>query len=365
MDRRDFLKYGIVLAGAGGIGLAFINFSEKKALTGGFTDEFTGIDKPCNMPFEYFEVHQKGNVYPCCPAFVNNVPYGNIFEKDLFSIWSGKDFNKLREKMVNGDFSLCNSNICGYCPSDYTKDFDSKKQMPKSIALCYDQECNYKCITCRDEFYTNSDEELKKLNNEIIPRILPFMEKLDCVGFSGGDPLASRHSRKLIKELCKINPKVNITLYTQGYFLDEKNMNELGIKKIDTASVSIHSATRKTYAKIMRQDAFDIIMKNLDFISEWKKQGKLNQLCLNFVVHSMHYKEMPEFVKLAEKYDAIAQFWSYKPWTTAEMHKRYKEVAVFEPWHKDYPKLQKILKEPIFRSEHCLLYPELLKIAEG
>lgn len=49
-------------------------------------------------------------------------------------------------------------------------------------------------------------------------------------------------------------------------------------------------------------------MKNLEFISEWKKQGKINLLMLNFVVHLMNYKEMPDFVKLAQRLDAIAFF---------------------------------------------------------
>ena len=47
---------------------------------------------------------------------------------------------------------------------------------------------------------------------------------------------------------------------------------------------------------------------------------------------------------MAEKYDAIAEFWTYNPWRSAEMHKRYNEVAVFEHWHKDNPKFQKSKK---------------------
>ena len=366
MDRRDFVKYGIVLVGAGGICYSLLKLPNKKLLGNAdkIKNDLTGINKPCSLPFEYLEIHNEGNVFPCCPNYINFNSCGNIYNKNLFSIWTGKDFSELRNKLINGDFSCCNRNICCYSPSDYTEKFNPNKQLPKVVLLCYDQECNYKCITCRDEIYQNSNEELKKLDNEVLPRILPFISKLDGVVFSGGDPLAARHSRKLIKEICKRNPKIKISINTQGYFLDEHNIKELGIKKLNNVEISIHSSTRKTYKKIMRQDSFDRIMKNLDFISDWKKQGKLNLLFLNFVVHSMNYKEMPEFVKLAEKYDAIAQFWSYKPWTTAEMHKRYKEVAVFEPWHKDYPLLQKILKDPIFKSEHCNMYSELLKIAQ-
>ena len=359
MDRRDFVKYGIILTGAGGIGCSLLKLSDKKLLvnTDKFKNDFTDINKPCSLPFEHIEI-------PCCPAYVNYKTFGNIYENDLFSIWAGKELNNLRKNLINGDFSLCNRNICCYSPATNSKDFDPQKQLPQNILLYYDQECNYKCIICRDIIVQHSDEELKELDNEVLPRVLPFLAKLDEAVFSGGDPLAARHSRKLIKELCRNNPNIKISIDTQGYFLDEKNMNELGITKINNIGISIHSSTRKTYEKIMRQDSFDRIMKNLAFASEWKKQGKIGKIVLNFVVHSINYTEMPDFVKIAKNHDAVAYFWAYRPWTTAEMHKRYKEVAVFEPWHKDYPKLQKILKEPIFKSEHCLLYPELLKIAE-
>ncbi|MCR5261993.1 MAG: SPASM domain-containing protein [Candidatus Gastranaerophilales bacterium] len=363
MNRRDFVKYGIVLAGAGGLGLSVLKLFDKPS-PDNFQHNFLALDKPCSFPFEFMEIHEEGKIYPCCPNFVDFKPMGNFYDQDLFSIWNGKKFKELRNKLLKGDFSSCNRNICCYNPAEYTKDFNAAKQLPINIHLCYDQECNYKCITCRDEIFTNSDEELAKLNNEILPKILPFISKLDEIEFSGGDPLASRHSRKLIYEVNKSNPNINISINTQGYFLDENNMKELGITKLYSVGMSIHSATRKTYEKIMRQDSFDRIMKNLEFISGWKKQGKLENLRIHFVVHLMNYKEMPAFVKIAEKFDAIAYFWSYKPWESAEMHKRYKEVAVFEPWHKDYPKLKKMLKNPIFKSKHCILYPELLKIAE-
>ena len=366
MDRRNFIKFGILVTSICGLeGCNIINPETNPEISEITNYNYKKVNAPCSMPFEYFEINTEGRVFPCCAHYVKHRVFGNIYKQDLLSIWTGKDYEELRNKVLNGDFSLCNRNICCYNPSEYTKDFNPSEQMPKSFFLCYDQECNYKCITCRDEIYQNTEEELNRLNNDVWKDIIPFIKKLNDITFSGGDPLASRHSRKLIKEVCKTCPDINITINTQGYFLDENNMKELGIKKLQRTAISIHSATRKTYEKIMRQDSFNRIMKNLEFISNWKKQGLVKEVALNFVVHSMNYKEMPAFVKLAEKFDADAIFWTYKPWPSAEMHKRYKEVAVFETWHKDYPKLQKILKDPVFRSEHCYLYPDLLKIANS
>ncbi|MBQ2645202.1 SPASM domain-containing protein [bacterium] len=329
----------------------------------GFRDEYLlSYKEACKIPFTHCEIYPDGELWSCCEPFFKDISFGNIFEKPFNEIWNGKTFNEFRNKMLNGDFSNCHRDLCMYSPIN---NIDTIKncQYPEEILLCYDQECNYKCITCRDEILTYSDEELKKLEHISTKNILPIIKHVDKIIFSGGDPLASRHARTLIKTVTKINPNIKINLQTQGYYLDKANMEKLGIKKLDNVSISIHAATRNTYNKIMRKDAFNKIMKNLKFISEGKKQGKIGWIVLNFVVHSMNYKEMPAFVKIAEKYDATAHFWSYKPWPSAEMHKRYNEVAVFEPFHKDYPKLQKILHNPIFKSPHCILYPELLKIA--
>ena len=78
-------------------------------------------------------------------------------------------------------------------------------------------------------------------------------------------------------------------------------------------SVSVHSTNRETYKKILRHDAFDKILKNVELMSEWKKQGRIEQLEISFVTHLLNYKEMPDFVKLAQKLDAKAVFNTYQP----------------------------------------------------
>ena len=208
-------------------------------------------------------------------------------------------------------------------------------------------------------------EQLNILDNVVLPKVLSLLKDTEYVMFSGGDPLASRHMRKLIKAACEKNVKAKLSVCTTGYFFDEQNMKKLCVKKLKTLAISVNATTRETYNKIMRMDVFDKITDNLKFASEWKKQGKLEEFYLNFVVHSMNYKEMIDFVKMAEKLDAVANFWEYQPWPNAVMHKHYKEFAVFEPYHKDYPKFKEILHNPIFKSKHCLLNPLLQNIADS
>jgi len=368
MKRREFVKYGLIIAGVGGIcGFCLKQNGSKYSFEKMPADKMLNNSGSCLAPFENIEIHSGGDIYPCCPDYLYNPPtaFGNIVDADFKDIWNGPRFNEIRQKILNNDYSLCDRKICDYNASSYTEDFDASKQGPKKIFLCYDQECNYRCITCTDKILTNTDEELKTLDNTVLPKILSLLKDAESIMFSGGDPLAARHSRQLIKAVCEKNTKAKLCFFTNGYFFNEQNMKELGVEKIKTLSISINAATRETYNKIMRIDAFDRIMENLKFASDWKKQGKLEDIDINFIVHSMNYKEMIDFVKIAEKFDAKAIFWEYRPWPNTEMEKHYKEVAVFEPYHKDYQKLKKILHNPIFKSKHCVLYPLMQNIADS
>ena len=198
--------------------------------------------------------------------------FESIFDKDLMSIWNGKNYQDLRKKLINDDFSLCNRTKCHYRPSNYDSSFNAAKQYPQIVVLSYDQECNYRCITCRDDIITNDDKQLAFLDNTVKPRLMPFLLNANEVLFSGGDPLVSRHTRKLIKDFLKLKPDAKISVHTQGYFLDKQNFAELGITQLYGASVSINAATRKTYEKIMRIDATKDIAEVT--LSVWKQLDK-------------------------------------------------------------------------------------------
>jgi len=365
MNRRDFIKYGAVLAGAGGACLLCRNcgfFTKGSSEINPMTDS-----RPCKIPFECFEFQEKGAVNSCCADYLKfNTPVGDIEKQSVDEIWNGKMLTELRQRVLKGDYSLCNRDVCCiYEPyTEGEKIFDYKKG-PKEVKISYDFECNYNCIICRDVIKINTPKEMDLYEKVYLPKVIEASKNAEVVNLLGsGDPLFSRHSRHLMQELIKTYPKIKFNLFTNGLLLDEKNLTELGIQdNILGLSVSVDATNRETYKKVMRTDAFDRVMKNLELMADWKKQGKIGWITINFVVHIMNYKEMPKFLKIAQKLDVNAFFSGYRPWITAEYHKKYDEVAVFEPTHKDYKDFVKILKNPIFKDkEHCTLEPRLFDI---
>jgi MoaA/NifB/PqqE/SkfB family radical SAM enzyme len=102
-------------------------------------------------------------------------------------------------------------------------------------------------------------------------------------------------------------------------------------------------------------------LENLEWISSLKQEGKIENINMVFVVHKLNYKDMPDFVKMAENYNALASFRYYRQWAHNTEFK-YKDMAVFEPEHPEYPELVKILQDSVFDSSHCSLDPKLKSI---
>ena len=365
MNRRDFIKYGTLLAGVGGF-CVFCNdgiaFSQDN-----ISEESLYDTRPCKKPFEYCEINVNGNINPCCLTYLKySTSLGNIEKNDFNEVWNGKALTDLRKKVLKGDFSMCRRNICTmYDPCSADEIPENYQKGPKELKISYDTECNYKCITCRDVVKINSQEEMDKFENVYLPRIVAAAKDIKILSLLGsGDPLFSRHSKHLMKEMVKANPKIKLNIFTNGFLLDEKLFTDLGIENnIQGISVSVDAIKRETYKKILRTDGFDTVIKNIENFSKWKRDGKIDWMTINFVAHIMNYKEMPDFLKFAQKLDITAFFTTYNPWPTSEYRHRYHEVAVFEPKNKHYNEFVKILKNPIFKDEeHCFLEPRLYKI---
>ncbi len=68
--------------------------------------------KFCPIPFQEMEIHQDGSVYLCCPSFNNYYSCGNVFEDSFENVWNSEKAVDLRMRIMNGDYSLCNKDVC-------------------------------------------------------------------------------------------------------------------------------------------------------------------------------------------------------------------------------------------------------------
>jgi len=69
------------------------------------------LKQPCYYPFYMILIDYNGDVLLCPHDWNKTLKFGNLQEKDFFSIWNGKALNGIREKLAKNDrnFGACKS----------------------------------------------------------------------------------------------------------------------------------------------------------------------------------------------------------------------------------------------------------------
>ncbi len=315
----------------------------------------------CTQPFNRIEIYENGDVYNCCPEFINHYKIGNIFETFFDEIWNGEEVKNIRKHLLNGDFSLC-GDICNrkYCNDNKDK-FNSEivSDYPEDISISSDNSCNVKCKICRDENWHISfnKDSLDKETEEVW---LPILKNAKVVRFGcSGEPFASYKETLLIKKIAQKYPDIKFHIHTNGILGNKEKLESLNIfNRIDKITVSMHSASLWTYNKIVRNGNYFKVLENLKLYSRMKEKELLNGFRMIFVVYSENYKEMPQFVKLAKKNNATAEFWALRK-SEAAICRDFEKYSIINPEHKNHRELINILKDPIFDEDNVILYPEL------
>lgn len=336
----------------------------------------------CTIPFEYAQIDDTGDVYPCCPSKFKLV-IGNLSANTLHEIWNSKAALAVRKSIINRTFRYCDYEACEYLKEgeikqneNITKDkykdlklveLNSMDTVPKIINLSYDRSCNLACPTCRVDMYRpqmDDNESTARIHHNIFDSELHGTQRLIISG--NGDPFASRIYMDLLRNFDqKKYPDVKIKIQTNGLLLTPKKWNsiEKSHAAIDWITVSIDAATEETY-KINRGGNFGKLLKNLEFIGELKKNDKIKLFFINFVVQANNYKEIKPFIDLGLKYGCdLIEFQCIENWGTYSP-KAFKKVAVHMKSHPEHKEFLKVLNDPILADPAVCTY-KLLEFMPG
>ena len=312
----------------------------------------------CTFPFDSAQISMQGDVFVCCPPWCNSYSFGNIYEQSFDEIWNGEKAKEFRRQFINENYSICNLDLC-------VKDCSHKiiplevVPKPKTFIFCYDSLCNVKCIFCRS---CHQKQDLSYFDENMDSIIENMLENAENVVLSGvGEALFSPHSRRLIKRISEKFPQVKFSLISNGILCDRENLEELGIiDKLISITISLHATKKETYDKLVINGDFNKVMNNLNFLSELKKERKLDRFILNFVVNAYNYKEMVPYMQMAQKIGATVGFLELLELETNK--DIYEKINIFNERHPEFNKFVKVLKNPIFRSEICTINDCMLNI---
>lgn len=321
----------------------------------------------CFAPFTRIEILPNGNCFVCCPHYLS-ISLGNIFKENLEEVYNSERAKLIRKSIVEGNFQYCSIMTCPFISSFtlpskgipkveeiYHKFSKGENFYPEYVSLCLDNSCNLYCKSCRTKRYIADRKRTEELYETFLKNIKPFLIHSKIILITGtGDPIASPFYRRVIKTIVT-DPELKhlkLELFTNANLLSPKVYDLLQLSnRVQGIKVSIDAATKETYEKLRRGGRFDILLKNIDFISKLRINQEIKSLHFLFVVQKENYKEMPMFIDLAREFCADNVFFTkIRNWGTYT-DEEFKDIYIFDPKHPEHEKFLETLLDPRLESK--------------
>jgi wyosine [tRNA(Phe)-imidazoG37] synthetase (radical SAM superfamily) len=326
----------------------------------------------CWHPFNYIEVRRHGAVNVCCPQW-NPAEIGNLQYEELENIWAGYKANIIRDSILNGSYSYCNSETCPKIQNwrneliSNTEEkrndlINSTNSLPTHVHFVIDHSCNLECPSCRVEKITQLSDGEKEQGLTVARKVIKsmFSEPHNDYKVIGMDGSGEIFSSELYRELFETEeifthtykwPNLRFALSTNGTMMTEKNQKkyENFFKQISRIEISIDAGNQESYEKVRKGGHWDLLWKNLDYFYSNIKDKKETYWQWNIIVQKNNFESIPEFVELANNYSEykpslnFSNLLNWGTWTDND----YLENAVHLPSHPLHNKYLEIKNLPI------------------
>ncbi|MDD2634918.1 MAG: twitch domain-containing radical SAM protein [Bacteroidales bacterium] len=217
----------------------------------------------CYNPFVNLYFNSRGQAVVCCRN--QDTVLGTYPENSIKDIWFGTIADKLREHLLNNDFSMG----CAYCKHQFETsrfyglpsmhaDYYARTKLgyPKIIELELSNTCNLQCVMCSgivSSSIRKNREKLPPLENhydeKFVEQLREFLPHAKEIKFYGGEPFLIDTYYQIWDELLKIKSKSKLHVVTNGTILNDKLRNYL--KKLNfTITVSFDAMSKELFESI-------------------------------------------------------------------------------------------------------------------
>jgi tetratricopeptide (TPR) repeat protein/wyosine [tRNA(Phe)-imidazoG37] synthetase (radical SAM superfamily) len=356
--------------------------SRRQAAKSGTSCEFEGLEAYlagsfCDVPWRRLEIYEGGNAALCCLGWVP-LPVGDPRKQSLDEIWNSDFAVQIRKSILDGSFRFCSKIHCQYIaarslarrvgatsaagkltpPAPYgpsaelnPADFPARvPHRPDTVRLCYDKTCNLACPQCRKDFYVAKPEEQERMDRDYLPFMLQATQDAQTLGLNGsGEAFASKHCRHFLSLLKRAQfPRLKFWFTSNGLLLNEGAFREFDLYgRVQWIQISVDAARPETYRIVRRGGDFQRVLSTLAFLDDLRRApGESFWFELRFVVSSMNFRDMPEFVTLGRKFHVdiicfnIIRNWGHFP--LAEFEK----LNIANPSHPEHQEFLRVLEAP-------------------
>ncbi|HEX2937841.1 MAG TPA: radical SAM protein [Ruminiclostridium sp.] len=325
-----------------------------------FAEEIEGPD--CDLPFKQLTAENR-ELYCCsCSRWVN-FPVGDLAEKSLDENWNSIYAKIFRLSIINRTYSFCNKKNCPkffsidkYKSENNVNSLDALP-VPETLNLAIDYTCNLYCSSCRSRLGVAKGSDLDDKMawaDKIIES--GWLEKVPLVIMAGsGEVFFSKVYRKLLFPQ-NSSKRDSINILTNGTLMDSDILKTLSdTYKNIFISISIDAASEQTYKILRRGGDWDRLQRNLETLSFYRKSSKVQGVRIRMVVQKQNYREMIDFVKMAQKFSFDEAFFTrILNWGTYS-DKEFAGISMFENDGTPKPELIEIQKDPIFNDPAVVL----------
>lgn len=298
----------------------------------------------CHAPFSnmYFNVH--GDCAPCWLTFIEPDSYP---KKSIREIWFGEKYQSLRKNLLAYNLTdKCNVCLKNLQNGNYTSvlarayDVTEPADYPSMLELELGNTCNLECVMCIGELSSSIRQNREKLppirspyDEAFVEQLEEFIPHLKELRFNGGEPFMIGIVFKIFEKVEKLNPKLKITIATNGTVFNGKVKEWLDKLNIHI-NLSLDSLTPDIYETIRVNGKFDRVMENFQFYHQYCKENE-RTLCIMVNPMRNNWHEMPEFIRFVNRHNVNVWFntihrpveWSIWALPSTELERIYKQLS--------------------------------------
>lgn len=317
--------------------------------------------KFCERPFKHAYLRFGGEVWPCSWM---HIVLGNLYEQSMEEIWHSEAAQKARESILDGSFAYCRKTSCPYCERGELLDLTEEEikeraipsALPEELNIANDRTCNIACTKCRDGMYHCSPEERRNIDR-VLEQLTPVVNQARSVNMNGsGEFLAVPGFVRLLENIRPERSDFHISVETNGTLFDEahwKQFEHLGNYDF-VVTVTLDSLNREVYRYLT--GGFDYLeqeLANIRFLSELRREGKINSLSVSMVVQECNLWEVPAYIQRmghSDEFaiDSIVMKPYYNWWKVPREVYWFKNIL--NPEHPFFKEYEKILADDCWKD---------------
>jgi len=190
---------------------------------------------------------------------------------------------------------------------------DSYGRVIDDLRISLTDRCNFRCVYCMPAEGLPWLPKREILTYEELLRLARVFVHLGVrtIRLTGGEPLMRQDIDVLIQGLARLDPGIDLSMTTNGFFLAEKaaRLARAGLKRIN---VSLDSLRPERFEKMVRRDG-QLVFKILDGMQAARAAG-LSPIKVNcVVVRGYNEDELVDFVALGRAQGFQVRFIEFMP----------------------------------------------------